>query len=320
MKRFSIIIPHYNIPELLVRALKSVPSREDVQIIIVDDCTPNFDTILSVFPDLRRPDIEFYKTPKGGSAGRARNIGIKHAMGKWLIFLDADDLLSERAFQIMDGHYNDDVDVIYFKSKVVMSNDLSKVSCRYDSNKMINYALKTGDDVSIRFFTPEPWGKMIRTSIVKDNNLKYSETRYCNDAYFATLLGLAANKVSICDEIFYILTEREGSLASSQFGKKKPSKQEITERYIEPYRCFKLMQKHGINEFANVFDYVDRRGSKFFYQDQRKFWIIFFALTKYSLFDAMALLIVALGRPFSKIYRIISGRQSSYKKDRFSIE
>lgn len=37
MYKYSIIIPHYNIPELLQRCLDSIPERDDVQVIVVDD-------------------------------------------------------------------------------------------------------------------------------------------------------------------------------------------------------------------------------------------------------------------------------------------
>ena len=42
--KYSIIIPHYNNPELLMRCLKSIPVSEDIQVIVVDDNSPNADT------------------------------------------------------------------------------------------------------------------------------------------------------------------------------------------------------------------------------------------------------------------------------------
>lgn len=36
---YSLIIPHFNIPKLLRRLLSTVPKREDLQVIIVDDCS-----------------------------------------------------------------------------------------------------------------------------------------------------------------------------------------------------------------------------------------------------------------------------------------
>ena len=37
--KYCVVIPHYNSPKLLSRMLKSVPEREDIQIIVVDDCS-----------------------------------------------------------------------------------------------------------------------------------------------------------------------------------------------------------------------------------------------------------------------------------------
>ena len=112
---YSIIIPHYNIPELLVRCLKSIPVREDIQVIVVDDCSPNADTYKERFLEIfSRPNLEWYSTPIGGSAGRARNIGLEHANGKWLIFLDSDDMLVDGVETILRNVQSRTEDIIYY--------------------------------------------------------------------------------------------------------------------------------------------------------------------------------------------------------------
>ena len=57
---YSIIIPHYDIPDLLIRCLHSIPVRPDVQVIVVDDCSPEADKYLDKYPELSRPYLEFY--------------------------------------------------------------------------------------------------------------------------------------------------------------------------------------------------------------------------------------------------------------------
>ena len=59
---FSIIIPHYDIPDLLMRCLKSIPVSEDIQVIVVDDNSPDADTYLEKYPELSRPYLEFIHT------------------------------------------------------------------------------------------------------------------------------------------------------------------------------------------------------------------------------------------------------------------
>ena len=88
---FSIIIPHKEIPDLLLRCLKSIPVSEDIQVIVVDDSSADADTYLDRYPDLSRPYLEFIRTTKGGGAGYARNVALGHAEGRWILFADADD-------------------------------------------------------------------------------------------------------------------------------------------------------------------------------------------------------------------------------------
>ena len=85
----SIIIPTYNRPKLLRRAVNSALAQtiEDCEVIVVDDCSSEpFD-----LPE--HPRLRIIRLPenKGGSA--ARNIGIKAAKGRWINFLDDDDEL-----------------------------------------------------------------------------------------------------------------------------------------------------------------------------------------------------------------------------------
>ena len=121
---YSIIIPHYNIPELLIRCLKSIPVREDIQVIVVDDCSPDADTYMSRFPELSRPNLEFYSTQKGGSAGRARNVGLDHAKGKWLIFADADDYFTDKLDFFLKECVNCEEDIIYFDFKLRQNSSI----------------------------------------------------------------------------------------------------------------------------------------------------------------------------------------------------
>ena len=51
----SIIIPHKDIPDLLMRCLRSIPVSEDILVIVVDDNSADADTYLDRYPELSRP-------------------------------------------------------------------------------------------------------------------------------------------------------------------------------------------------------------------------------------------------------------------------
>ena len=133
---FTIIIPHYNIPDLLMRCLKSIPIREDIQVIVVDDCSPNAETYKLTYPELSRPFLEYYSTVKGGSAGRARNVGLDHARGKWILFADADDFFENGFMSTLNSYLNSEADVVIFDYRSVLS-----VICRFHLKEIIAIVL-----------------------------------------------------------------------------------------------------------------------------------------------------------------------------------
>ena len=76
-KSFSIIIPHRNCPSLLQRCLDSIPVREDVQVIVVDDNSDLTIVDFNRFPGFDREDVTIVYTKEGKGAGHARNIGLE---------------------------------------------------------------------------------------------------------------------------------------------------------------------------------------------------------------------------------------------------
>ena len=87
----SIIIPSYNHGDYLGRALCSVLAQTYSmwEVIIIDNHSlDNTDEVIAGFID---PRIRVYKFHNQGIIGASRNLGIQHAKGIWLAFLDSDD-------------------------------------------------------------------------------------------------------------------------------------------------------------------------------------------------------------------------------------
>ena len=85
----SVVIPTYNRAKLIRRAIDSAlrQLRPGDEIIVVDDgSTDNTAAVVTAFG----PPVQYFPTPNGG-AGRARNVGIDHATGNLVAFLDSDD-------------------------------------------------------------------------------------------------------------------------------------------------------------------------------------------------------------------------------------
>ena len=94
----SIIMPSYNTAAYIKETINSVISQtyQQWELIIVDDCsTDNTDEIVDSF--LKDPRIRYMKNERNSGAAVSRNRAIREARGKWIAFLDSDDLwMSEK--------------------------------------------------------------------------------------------------------------------------------------------------------------------------------------------------------------------------------
>lgn len=209
--RYSIIIPHYNIPDLLGRCLRSIPEREDVQVIVVDDNSPGHECYLENIPELSRNNVEFYVTEDGLGAGHARNIGLSHAKGEWVIFSDSDDFFVDDFNKILDEYINNLNDIVFFN---IMSCDCYNTSHVMNINRdfLFNCYDKTENDIGFRICYTEPWGKIFRRQFLTENNIQFQETKANNDLYFSVKSGVLAKQICIVNRPLYWYVFREGSL------------------------------------------------------------------------------------------------------------
>ncbi|MBR4048412.1 MAG: glycosyltransferase family 2 protein [Bacteroides sp.] len=214
---YSIIIPHYNIPRLLCRCLSSIPRRKDIQIIVVDDNSSSDIVDFNTFPGLDDPLVEVYFTKEGKGAGYARNIGLQHAKGKWLLFADADDFFVRNAFNTIDTFVDNEAELILFKTDSVNSDTLEpsnrNVLTNIPIDKYTNGNL-TAKNVAFKYVVP--WGKMIKRSYVGNNHFTFEELIVSNDVMFAIKVACHTEKILICPKNIYCNTYRENSLLTSK--------------------------------------------------------------------------------------------------------
>lgn len=89
----SVIMPSFNTAEFITEAIESVLAQtyDAFELIIVDDCsTDNTDEVVQRY--LTDPRIKYLKNDKNSGAAVSRNRALKEAKGKWIAFLDSDDV------------------------------------------------------------------------------------------------------------------------------------------------------------------------------------------------------------------------------------
>ncbi len=207
--KYTFIIPHKNSPDLLQRCIDSIPTRADVQIVIVDDNSSIEKVDFVKFPGLNRINTEVHFTKEGKGAGYARNVGLSYAKGKWLLFADADDYYVPEILNILDKQLPNSLDILFF-------NVFSNVEGIYNRAKIINedYELffKTKDINIIKYKNWPPWNKVFSKKFIDENKLSFEEIPVGNDAMFSLNASLLSKNISVINNQLYCITNQPQSI------------------------------------------------------------------------------------------------------------
>ena len=211
---YTIIIPHKNIPDLLQRCLDSIPRRDDVQIVVVDDNSDADKVDFDHFPGLNDPYVEvvFAKNEHGRmGAGYARNLGLERAKGKWLVFADADDFFNPCFGEALDRYKEDGNDIVFFQATSVDSDSLQVCNRGEYLNILLARIEQTGNwDIALKVFVP--WAKFIKRELVEKNGILFQEVPYSNDVLFSVRATQSSQGKVVDKSSIYCVTQRENSL------------------------------------------------------------------------------------------------------------
>lgn len=208
--RFTIIIPHKNIPTLLQRMLGTIPQRNDLQIIVVDDNSNSEKVDFSNFPGLERDDVEIIFTKEGKGAGYARNVGLQHAKGVWVAFADADDYYDTEQLNSLLDSVDDSYDAIYYFCKRKYSET---------SEELINYGFEETHDLQqidrediLYGRVNQSWRRLIKRNIVEQNKLQFKVQPVVNDIYFTKVYSTFIKNYAMFTSYVYCYESRPDSL------------------------------------------------------------------------------------------------------------
>lgn len=213
MTNFSIIIPHFTKggTEMIKRAISSIPMREDIEVIVVDNSTIPIPS--SLFEENKMVSIYYSDNERG--AGGARNEGLLNAKGKWVIFMDADDFFTKNAFDYFDSFAESNYDIIFFKPTSCYSDTLKIADRHHVFCKVIDEYFVTGEEFDLRCNEFDvPWAKMFKTEFIKDNRFTFDEVPASNDVIFSLKTGLKAKNITASHDVVYCVTVTKGSITN----------------------------------------------------------------------------------------------------------
>lgn len=248
--KYSIIIPHKNTPSLLIRCVASIPKRDDLQIVIVDDNSDPSIVDFENFPikNDERTVVIFDKSGKG--AGRARNIGMENAAGEKFIFADADDFFNYCFNEVLDEYKDDTTDIVFFNASSCDSATYTDTPSRCIERKNLFEGYKNIPklyEYYLRYECGAPWSKIIRKYFIEENHVTFQESTIYNDVRFSYMSGHFAKSIKVDQRAIYCVTYNPSSITYTLNDEKYITRMHILSEQI--LFCKKIRQNMPPCEF-----------------------------------------------------------------------
>ena len=247
--KLSIIIPYYNSPHTLEKLLHSIPRKDDIEIIVVNDRSDKFTEeyeILKVSDDYSHVRFIENLTSKKGT-GTCINIGLSNVTGKWILIAGADDYFLDDFYGKVGKYFETDYDVVFFSPTSVYL-ETGKIATRHLYYKQLieNYLNGLPDsELMLRYDFHSPCSKMIRSELIRQHTITCDEVLVCNDDMFSIKVGYYMKKFTATREEIYCITDHAASLS------RKKGKEYF-------YSCFDV--KLRIDDFLK--EHLDKRDYK----------------------------------------------------------
>lgn len=190
MPDISIIVPIYNAENYLDKCIESLlnQTKKEIEIILINDgSTDNSEKIIKSYKDKR---IKYFKNENQG-IGKTRNFGIEKAKGKYLMFVDSDDYIDKNMAKLMfDKAFSNSLDMVVCDYYKVINNENIEEKLPSFKPTTLKNSPNLLYDINL-----SPWNKIYKTSLVKDNNIRFVEDLKYEDAPFVIETLDKANKI-----------------------------------------------------------------------------------------------------------------------------
>ena len=215
-KDVTIIVPVYNVEEYLKKCLDSLVNqtydKNKYEIYIINDASK--DNSLNIIKEYQKKysNITVNDLKKNKGVSNARNIGIKNAKGKYLLFCDSDDYYALDAIEkFMAKAKENNSDFVMANYYLTTDNNDIKDNT---TNRFKNNTITKAE--SICYMTLASYAKLIKKDLFIKNNIYYPENlKRCEELTVIPVLSYLAKKPITIDEYLYHYYQREGSASNN---------------------------------------------------------------------------------------------------------
>lgn len=217
--KISIIVPVYKVENELKRCMDSLLNQtlKDIEIILVDDGSPDKCPQLCDNYALEDNRIKVIHKENGGLSD-ARNVGLIHANGDYILFVDSDDYISSNACEVLYFHaIKDDLDIVVGDAKRIEKHEERLMS---HANISLNKIMKGTDflkeQLKYHGMHMAAWLNLYKKDFLIENELFFKKGILHEDEQWTPRVFLKANNVKYIRFAFYYYIIRENSITRNK--------------------------------------------------------------------------------------------------------
>ena len=211
MPLVSFVVPVHNAVLTLPRCLNSLlaQTEKDWEAICVNDASD--DCSREVLQKFAARDARFKILNQADCGpGTARNLGISHAKGEYLAFVDADDWLSpDMIAGTVAAARRYHAELVSFNAWSVSGDKTSKITYYTSAAACGTWKDITQPLFAVRFHS---WHFLYRADWLKKQGIKFGFTYICEDVRFVLPAVLSAPKIVFLDEALYFYRQSSASI------------------------------------------------------------------------------------------------------------
>ena len=226
----TVIIPAYNVAPYIEKCVESVVKQtyRNLEIIIVDDGST--DDTPQICDRLEKTDNRIKVIhQRNGGLSVARNVGLDNANGQWIAFLDSDDWIEEKMYEVLyvlAQTYNAEISSCMFR-KVYIDDSNSYKQSKENIDVFSSFDMVMGllTQEKVRY---EVWNKLWKRELIGET--RFIPGQVSEDIHFDRILFLKAKKMVHTSQVLHnYLVDRPGNTNSSF----KYAKMEIFDEFKE---------------------------------------------------------------------------------------
>ena len=241
---FSIIIPAYNVEKYVEDCINSIlrQSYLNYEIIIIDDGSIDSTAFICDTMALNIDKLTVFHKQNGGLSS-ARNTGIMHAKGKYIVFLDGDDELDENALANLDKELadHDSADICIGELQTIEDDSqlFSVVDYPIDPDLLQNTERKDLLNYLItNKYIHSACKIIVRTGFLKKEELFFKKGIYHEDELWSASVFVRIQSFCLCSDSFYRYRIHQNSIMTTHNKKKILDRLEIAKDLLKLAESF----------------------------------------------------------------------------------